>query len=470
MSVDNQALRSAVRLTLMTSAIGAIAAPVNAQDSDVAEVIVTGSRIVRPDYQSASPIVTVSEANFRETGSTTVETMLNTLPQFVPSVTNTSNNPSNNGQANMELRGLGIERTLVLLDGKRIVPSDDSGAVDLNIIPASLISNVEIISGGASAAYGSDAIAGVVNIKTKDFEGLQFDGNWGQTTESDGEEWQVGITGGLSFAEGRGKAMLNVAYAERDAVLAADRDFAQVALGYVNQEIGFIPQGSGTIEEGSVSVAASQAAKDQVFAQYGVPPGSVLTNTFAFNDDGTLFTTGDGETPSVFNYRGNRTDVSDLVYTYNFSPTNYLQLPLERTTAFGRISFEVTPAAELYAQGIYADYEADTQLAPSPASQMFISPTNPFIPPDLATLLASRSDPTAPISMGKRVSELGPRFENNSYEVYQILGGVRGELFGSNWNYDVYASYGEVNLDNTQLGSVSRTRFEELTFAPDGGA
>src|SRR5690606_14679145 len=111
MSVHNRALRSAVRLALMTGAVGTIAAPVNAQDTNVAEVIVTGSRIVRPDYQSASPIVTVSEQNFRETGSTTVETMLNTLPQFVPSVTNTSNNPSNNGQANMELRGLGIERT-----------------------------------------------------------------------------------------------------------------------------------------------------------------------------------------------------------------------------------------------------------------------------------------------------------------------------------------------------------------------
>src|SRR5690606_1703874 len=107
--------------------------------------------------------------------------------------------------------------------------------------------------------------------------------------------------------------------------------------------------------------------------------------------------------------------------------------------------------------------------APSPASQMFIAPTNPYIPADLATLLASRADPSAPISLGKRVSELGPRFENNAYEVYQLTAGLRGELFGSNWNYDVYGSYGEVSLDNAQLGSVSRTRFEELTFSADGG-
>ncbi len=469
MSTSNS-LRRAVHCALLAGTAAAIATPVYAQDSDLNEVVVTGSRIVRPDYQSASPIVTVSEQNFRETGSTTVETMLNTLPQFVPSVTNTSNNPSNGGQANMELRGLGIERTLILLDGKRIVPSDDTGAVDLNIIPASLISNVEIISGGASAAYGSDAIAGVVNIKTKDFEGLQFDGNWGQTTESDGEEWQFGITGGMSFAEGRGKALFNVSYADRSAVLAAEREFSRVALGYVDAETGFIPLGSGTIEEGAVSVAATQAAKDAVFAQYGIPAGSVTGNTFAFNNDGTLFTTGDGQTPSVFNYRGDRTDISDLAYTYNFSPTNYLQLPLQRTTAFARVSFELTPAAELYAQGLYADYEADTQLAPSPASQMFISPTNPYIPADLATLLASRTNPAAPISLGKRVTELGPRFENNANEVYQIIAGIRGELFGSDWNYDVYGSYGEVSIENTQLGSVSRTRFEELTFSPDGGA
>lgn len=469
MSTSNS-LRRAVHYALLAGTAAALTTPVYAQDGEIGEVVVTGSRIIRPDYESASPIVTVSEANFRETGSTTVETMLNTLPQFVPSVTNTSNNPSNGGQANMELRGLGIERTLVLLDGKRIVPSDDTGAVDLNIIPASLISNVEIISGGASAAYGSDAIAGVVNIKTKDFEGIQFDGNWGQTTESDGEEWQFGITGGLTFADGRGKALFNVSYADRKAVLVADRDFARVALGYVNAETGFIPQGSGTIEEGAVTIAATQAAKDAVFAQYGIPAGTVTTNVFGFNNDGTLFTTGDGETPSVFNYRGDRTDYSDLVYTYNFAPTNYLQLPLERTTAFGRVSFELSPAAEFYAQGLYADYEADTQLAPSPASQMFISPTNPYISADLATLLASRSDPTAPISLGKRVSELGPRYENNANEVFQITAGVRGELFGTRWNYDVYGSYGEVSIDNTQLGSVSRTRFEELTFAPDGGA
>ncbi|HVF16679.1 MAG TPA: TonB-dependent receptor plug domain-containing protein, partial [Steroidobacteraceae bacterium] len=355
-------IRRAVRFALLAGAVGAVSAPAHSQDDNIQEVIVTGTRIARPDYESASPIVSISEDAFEKTGTNTVDTLLNTLPQFVPSVTSTSNNPSNNGQANMELRGLGIERTLVLLDGKRVVPSGASGAVDLNLIPASIISSVEIISGGASAAYGSDAVAGVVNIKTKDFEGFSVDTNWGQTAESDGDEWTVALTAGLKFAEGRGKIMGNVAYSERTEVMADDREFSTVALGYVDAETGFIPQGSGTIEEGSVSVAGAAAAKEALFARYGTPaPASLIGNTFTFNADGSLFTVGDGETPgSVLNYRGTRNDFDNSLYTYNFSPANYLQLPLERTTAFGRASFEFSEAAELYGQVIFADYQANT--------------------------------------------------------------------------------------------------------------
>jgi outer membrane receptor protein involved in Fe transport len=197
----------------------------------------------------------------------------------------------------------------------------------------------------------------------------------------------------------------------------------------------------------------------------------VTTNIFGINQDGTLFSTGDGETPgSVVNYRGDVTDeFNDAQYTYNYAPANYLQLPLERKTAFARGSFELSESAEIYLQGIWAEYDVDTQLAPTPASSMFIPVDNPFVPEDVRTLALARANPDAPLSLSKRLSEMGPRFENNAYEVYQILGGVQGNLFGSPWSYDVYGSYGEVQLDNTQLGSISRSRFEQLTFAPDGG-
>jgi len=193
---SNNAIRSAVRRALY---VGAFATAVTsapaalAQEGDEAleEITVTGSRIIRQDYSAASPISTVDAELFEDTGAPTIETVLNTLPQFVPAITSTSNNPSNGGQANVALRGLGTERTLVLLDGRRIVPSNATGVVDLNLIPASLIDNVEIITGGASAVYGSDAIAGVVNIKTRDFVGLEVTGNYGITDENDGERMQM---------------------------------------------------------------------------------------------------------------------------------------------------------------------------------------------------------------------------------------------------------------------------------------
>jgi iron complex outermembrane receptor protein len=231
---NRNTIRRAVRYALVTSAAAAAttAMPVHAQEDTLEEIVVTGSRIVRQDYESASPIVTVSEDLFKQTGAATVETVLNSLPQFVPSVTSTSNNPSNGGQANVELRGLDTVRTLVLLDGRRLVPANGTGVVDLNMLPASIIQNVEIITGGASAVYGSDAVAGVVNFKTKEFEGLEIETNYGETSESDGEEWQASVTGGIRFADGRGHAMLNLAYADRAAVRQGDRDYSRIALGY----------------------------------------------------------------------------------------------------------------------------------------------------------------------------------------------------------------------------------------------
>jgi len=149
---------------------------VSAQDDDIEQVIVTGSRIARPDFDSASPIVSVTKELFERSGSNTVESTLNTLPQFVPSYTSTSNNPGNGGQANVSLRGLGPTATLVLVDGKRLMPANGDGVTDLNIIPSSLIESVEIITGGASAVYGSDALAGVVNFKLKrKFDGAEID-------------------------------------------------------------------------------------------------------------------------------------------------------------------------------------------------------------------------------------------------------------------------------------------------------
>ena len=453
----------------------------SAQDHDFEQVIVTGSRIARPDFDSASPIVSVTRELFERTGSNTVETALNTLPQFVPAYTSTTNNPGNSGQANVQLRGLGTTSTLVLIDGKRLIPANGHGVVDLNIIPGSLIESVEIITGGASAVYGSDAVAGVVNFRLKkEFDGVELDAQWGQTDRGDGADYGGGVTAGLDFADGRGSVLGYVGYAERESILAGQRDFSRYALGYAGPGAGgvgpggaFVPRGSFFIEEGvTFGVEADQTMFEDLFATYGYPKGSVPNQTqFGFNTDGTVFTQGDGTPGTVANFRGEIDPLffNDRFYSYNFAPVNYLQLPLERVSVFARAGFEFSEAAELYAQGLYADYTADSQLAPTATFfGVMMPPTNPFIPPDLQLLLDSRDEPTTVFELDKRLSELGPRIASVQYDVYQATLGLRGQVFDG-WSYDAYLQIGANDQTDTQSGNALNSRIEELTFAPDGG-
>jgi iron complex outermembrane receptor protein len=473
----------------------------SAQDDDLEQVIVTGSRIARPDFDSASPIVSVTEELFQRSGSGTVETTLNTLPQFVPSFTSTSNNPGNGGQANVSLRGLSTTATLVLVDGKRLMPANGTGVVDLNIVPSSLIESVEIITGGASAVYGSDALAGVVNIKLKR-EFVEIDGTWGQTDRGDGTQYEAGLGAGTDFADGRGSIMGYVGYADRELVTDADRDFSKYALAYaggpgrgtLGPDSSFLPGGSTSIEEGRVLLNGggrpSEEAFDALMVSYGYAPGEVpffgppvfpggpiATNTqFGFNADGTVFTTGNGvflenQFSGVRNFRGERDPVffNEYAYTFNFAPDNALQLPLERTSAFVRGEFELSEAATFLVQGLYSDYSATMQLAATPVFDLEIPVSNPFVPADLKVLLDSRAAPEASFFLQKRVSETGPRTATSSYDVYQVTVGMSGDILDG-WSYEAYAQIGSNDQEDRQTGNVLMSRMRELTFAADGGA
>ena len=448
------------------------------QEAELEQVFVTGSRIARPDFDSASPIVSVTRDLFERSGSSTVETAINTLPQFVPGFTSTSNNPANGGQANVQLRGLGSTSTLVLIDGKRVIPASGNGVVDINIIPGSLIESVEVITGGASAVYGSDAVAGVVNFRLKDeFDGIELDAQLGQTDRGDGEDWGGGVTAGLEFADGRGSLLGYVGYAEREAILAAEREFARYALRYVGPDAGgigpggaFVSGGSGVIEEGRTNFEASMPAFSALFASYGFPSAQYVDN-FGFNNDGTVFAGGNNDPGSVVNFRGERDPnfFNDSFYRYNFAPVNYLQLPLERVSTFARAGFEFSESAELYAQGLFAEVTVDLQLAPTATFDGMLMPlSNPFIPPDLRLLLDSRDDPDADVRVFKRLSELGPRVSSFEYEVYQATLGLRGTVF-TDWSYDAYLQIGGNDQTETQTGNALLSKIEELTFAPDGG-
>jgi iron complex outermembrane recepter protein len=476
---SNYAIRSAIRHALCVGALATAAgytptaaAQQEAEDPMLEEIVVTGTRIMRQDYQSASPISTVDAELFERNGAPTIETTLNTLPQFVPAITTTSNNPSNGGQANVALRGLDTERTLVLLDGRRIVPSNATGVVDLNLIPASIIENVEVITGGASAVYGSDAIAGVVNIRTRDFTGLEFNTNYGITSEDDGQTIDIGITGGLESQDGRAYAFGSLNWADREEILAGERGFSEVALDWDGDS--FEPLGSSTIRQGRWDALSdnlpSQAAVDAYFLSQDpsyVPGTAQPGHNFGFNPDGSVF-----DTAPVINFTGDTNEplqpVNPAQYTYNYSPVNYLQLPLERTSFFGRAGFELNEDTEIFTQVMWADYDAAQQLAPTPMTGVYVRPDNPNIPADLAALLASRPDPDAPFNFRKRLEESGPRIGTNNYEVIQVLVGMTGSLpFAEQWNWDLYGSWGNVENTEVQEGNVSRSLFEELTLGPN---
>jgi outer membrane receptor protein involved in Fe transport len=462
----------------VASALCAPSAP--AETTPLEEIEVTGSRITRRDFQSASPIVSVPAAVFAESSSVSVERTLAMLPQFVPTVTGTSNEPSNDGQANLSLRGIGVSQTLVLVDGKRLMPADGRGSVDVNVLPPTMIESVEVVTGGASAAYGSDAIAGVVNFRLRDeVDGLEFDGDWSQTGHGDGQEYSAGILAGTSFADGRGEVVAYVGYAEREQVDQGDRRHTKYPYNYYPDETNgygpsgaFLGGGDGRTEDGYFVIFSNPMVFSQLFASYGYPPGTVMYYPgVGVNDDRTVFRFGDDVTPgSVVNYRG---DIDPIMYndrflTYNTAPLTALQLPLERTSLFLRGQFNLSESVEGYAQAIYADYSATRQLSPADSGILLMPMSNPYMPADLRTLAESRANPSVPFRFFARPTVLGPRTAQNDREMLQLTVGLRGQVF-QDWRYDVYAQAGRNERTERQDGITLVSKYEELLFAADGG-
>ena len=207
------------------------------QQAPLEEVVVTGSRIVRQDLVANSPIQTVDSEFFENSSTVAIETMLNQLPQFVPAITqfdtgNVQPSATNTTGANtISLRGLGSNRNLVLFDGRRAQPVNSLLVVDTNSIPSAAIERVEVVTGGASATYGADAIAGVVNfVMKKNFEGLSVDLQTGGTEKGDGAETRVSTLLGANVADGRGNVMVGLEYADREIVYRNGHDFFDAQL------------------------------------------------------------------------------------------------------------------------------------------------------------------------------------------------------------------------------------------------
>ena len=428
-------------------------------------VVVTGSKIARRDYSSPSPIITTGKDVLQESGNVTLEATLNQMPQFTPSGTASNGGQGTGARATLDLRGLGDNRNLILLDGRRLPLSSAFGQVDINTIPQAIVESIETISGGASAVYGSDAMSGVVNFKTlRKFEGLVLDVQYGNSQKRDARKVSPSITAGTKFAEGKGHALFSVSYDERQGLQGMRRPFFN--LGVPSSFIGtstYLP---------SAANLPSQAAVNSVFAKYGSAATVPRTNNLGFNDNGTLFS----QTGAV-NYLG-PVNTSYAIVNGNVRmpvlPQSDLLNALQRENVFSKVEYRFTPELTGYTQFLHTHSVAHTNSGGSLTqfglgANTTVPLSNPFIPADLRTVLASRQDANAPFLWNTRFVGIPAKQWDEAYNTDQLVLGLRGNLPFKDWTFDAYVSADRSVHDQTLYNAVLSSRVQELLNAPNGG-
>jgi len=485
-------VRCAVRRALLASAIASVVATpqVLAQDADndaVEEIVVTGSRIIRNrDFVGVSPIATIDANHIIESGNVTLEDTLNSYPQLNPDDTSATNQSGTDGVLAGDLRGLGSVRTLVLVDGKRHIPGSVTGLVDMATIPDMLIERVEIVTGGASAVYGSDAIAGAVNFILKDdFEGVDLRYQYGDATGGDrygrdNATSKIDILLGANAENGKGNITLHASYTSRDPVFMENREFSiQPWLANSSGVLGKF--GSGNIPGGKIYIPSSDFSKVTI---NGVDLTSAAANCTGGRIQGIKF--GLGAQPSPFCRDEDQ---------FNYAETNYIMRPLERWSISALARYDVSDRVEAYAQFFTTKKENEWQMAylavaPTSAgnSRGFLdlpdAVNNPVYPAPLRSFFAENAsyfdadgDGTmTTVGNGRRFVEFGPR---NAHILHESLGmtvGLRGEIelgsTGNVWNWDVFHQYqrSDVNLTRKGLLSQSRTSLGLDVVVVDGVA
>ncbi|WP_411817143.1 TonB-dependent receptor plug domain-containing protein [Hyphococcus sp. DH-69] len=491
--------RLAERLLCTTVLAGAFAATATgafAQDADGDDVvIVTGTRIQDPNVVAASPVNSVGQEELSRKFEPNIERVFRDLPVTIPGDGQNVNNGTG-GAATIDLRGLGPERSLVMIDGKRLVPYNQNGIVDVNTIPLNLIERVDIITGGASAVYGSDAMSGAINFVTrKNFEGVELGANYTLSEEGDGDTYDISALLGANFADGRGNVTMSLNYTDRSGVLLGARPYGLVGVDSASgagADGNVVPAPAECDSPGSVAVGGSTTAMPGAL---DLPGG-----TLQFRADGTL-----GPRCSVF----------------NFNPFNYYQTPQERfgITAIG--NYQINDSVEFYARGTFAGVNVRQQVAPSgvfgnefeiplmnpflsaQAQQAILDNVNGKLDPGIAgsTCVVTATEPCTGtftttgvqdlnmnsmfdlgdsiiVPVRRRTLELGTRSEDFNNNLFQIVTGFRGTLdwVSPDWNYDLSFQYAETDRTTVRggytnvanialaLNTVSETQCE----TPDG--
>lgn len=465
------------------------------------EIVVTGSRIVRRDFTSQSPIVTIDQQVFTTRTNVGMEAALNQFPQFTAAGTQAQTSPAGTpfpqadaapGAATLNLRGLGGNRSLVLFDGHRVQPINGQLLVDINTIPSAAIDRVEVITGGAAAVYGADAIAGVVNfIPKKNFEGVQINAQSGISAEGDGKETSFSGIMGASFADGRGAVMLGADYSNRNIIYGRDRDW--VVRGW--NDPGTL---GGAIGSSNLSQFDPARASYCGVTNCGQPlafpfgPGNtptggfpLLGSTYGIDQNGALFDlsnplstthpyTGPLGGNSGFKINPSQAPGQPGALAFNDSEHNYLQLPLERYAIFGTGHIKLGDKVEAFSELHYAQTYATASgfvsslfnvWSPTvPYNHLYDDPNSPTfgqgpagfkrhpVPAALAALLNSRPTQDAPWTYVGGLDYFPNFTTQTTSNVYQVIGGVRGDVTVGkhDWNWDIKASHGNTTVNARQ--------------------
>ncbi len=476
---------------------------------EASEIIVTGTRIVRDGYNAPTPVSVISTKELKAEAPANISDFVNTLPAVRGSGTSASSNGSlSNGAAGINtvnLRNLGAARTLVLVDGQRSVASATTGTVDVNTFPQALIERVEVVTGGASSAYGSDAVSGVVNfILDKKYTGLKGEYEYGLTTYGDGSNHKVAVTGGVSFAGGKGHAILSGESFTQKGIQSIDRDWNDSGFFQIDNPAGLASAGrAGTCTPPPGYVAGTPIAGCGPARYIGggigtgqfTPGGLISTGPFR----GTYFGTIDPAT--------GRATVNQLAFgptngqwmiggDYNITSAGHRSsatlLPSEkRSSAFGRLSYEFSPAIEIFGQFSYSRYRGQSfyQQTPTTGTTIQVAPTtanggliNAYLP---AAFVASvnafnAAQPTAAtrvstVALGTSNINIPPQGSDNTREVYRYVFGASGKfgLIGAEWAWDGYYQKGIVKTNEllTNAWNLSRMALAtDAVVAPAGNA
>jgi len=415
-----------------------------ADDSHLEEIVVTATGTHISGFDAPTPLTMLSQEELKTKAVQRVSDLILDVPQFLPNQ-NIGRTSIAIGASNFDLRGLGPARTLLLLDGRRVAPTDPSGTVDTNIIPTSLIKGMDIVTGGASAAYGSDAVSGVVNITLDDrFEGFKTDLQYGISTYGDVKTPAVSAAFGHAFVDNRLHVVGSLDYYDTQGQLQQDSR----PWGRNNNALIANPNGPPTrieaanttfaqLTNGGVAALRNPAALKGI--QFG-PGGEILPFKY-----GSYV----GSTTTQFMVGG---DGGSMAGSANIMPE------LRRKSAFTRVGFDVTDKVSVYADALFSEVNAfsDSAYVATNRAPAAININNPFLPAQVRTVMAANNLTT--FYLGRIIQEEGKSNTSADNKVQRYGLGVKGE-FGSNWHWDITSQFSKTNYYRDDGNNQNTRRF-----------